>query len=157
MDDVFTAADIMTAYSLTLARNVGELPEEPRAVHVWLEGLAEPGGICLHRSVRDQVRDKLPVNFDDLGEITPDVEELRDELELPGMYVLQFGFDESDDRHAPEAHRERGVVYTGTHDNDTTRGWFEELADPQRARVLEHLRCAPGEVVRGMIEATWYT
>ena len=68
--------------------------------------------------------------------ITPPVERLRDSLGLPGMLVLQFGFDPDDpDCAAPlEHHVEQRVVYTGTHDHDTVRGWYESL-DPARRRV----------------------
>jgi 4-alpha-glucanotransferase len=67
---------------------------------------------------------ELPVIAEDLGVITPAVERLRDELGFPGMHVLQFGFDSRPDSpHRPENVRENGVVYTGTHDNDTTVGW----------------------------------
>jgi 4-alpha-glucanotransferase len=62
---------------------------------------------------------------EDLGVITPAVERLRDELELPGMAVLQFAFDGNPrSPHLPRNHRERQLVYTGTHDNDTAVGWY---------------------------------
>ena len=74
---------------------------------------------------------------EDLGLITPDVEQLRTEFGLPGMKVLQFAFDGSKDNpYLPERHGEQSVVYTGTHDNDTTLGWWSELDDPTRKRVL---------------------
>jgi 4-alpha-glucanotransferase len=67
----------------------------------------------------------LPLVAEDLGVITPAVERLRDELELPGMAVLQFAFDGNPrSPHLPRNHRERQVVYTGTHDNDTAVGWY---------------------------------
>jgi 4-alpha-glucanotransferase len=63
---------------------------------------------------------------EDLGLITPGVEALRDEFSLPGMRVLQFGFsaDAGAEKHLPHRFVPHCVVYTGTHDNDTTRGWF---------------------------------
>ena len=79
----------------------------------------------------------LPFVAEDLGVITPPVERLRDELGLPGMLVLQFGFD-PDDPHGPhrfENHVENRFVYTGTHDHDTARGWYESLSAPRRAAV----------------------
>ena len=66
----------------------------------------------------------LDVIAEDLGLITPDVEELRDRYELPGMKVLQFGFG-TESTHALEEFRPNVVAYPGTHDNDTARGWFE--------------------------------
>ena len=66
---------------------------------------------------------------EDLGVITPAVTRLRESLGLPGMVVLQFGFNphELESVHRPERYRAGQVLYTGTHDNDTLRGWFESL------------------------------
>jgi 4-alpha-glucanotransferase len=78
----------------------------------------------------------LPVLAEDLGVITTPVVRLRDELGLPGMHVLQFGFDDDPNNpHRPAAHRENGVVYTGTHDNDTARGWWDSLDEDARRRT----------------------
>ncbi|MFP5332574.1 MAG: 4-alpha-glucanotransferase [Acidimicrobiia bacterium] len=74
----------------------------------------------------------LPVIAEDLGLITPEVEALRDEFDLPGMKVLQFGFG-TESAHALDQFRPNVVAYTGTHDNDTARGWFES-ADPTRTK-----------------------
>jgi 4-alpha-glucanotransferase len=77
----------------------------------------------------------LPLVAEDLGNVTPAVERLRDALGFPGMVVMLFGFDgdDPDDPHRWENHRERCVVYVGTHDNDTARGWWESAATAQRA------------------------
>ena len=78
--------------------------------------------------------DELPVIAEDLGVITPPVERLRDELKLPGMAVLQFAFDGNPrNPHRVENHRENAVVYTGTHDNNTARGWWEAADAKTRA------------------------
>ncbi len=82
---------------------------------------------------------------EDLGVITPEVEELRREFALPGMKILQFAFDGSPDNpYLPHAHDLDSVVYTGTHDNDTTLGWWEQLDAHDRATALEHVPL-PGE------------
>ena len=80
---------------------------------------------------------ELPLIAEDLGVITPAVERLRDGLGLPGMVVLQFGFDPQDmgSPHNPWNHVEARVAYTGTHDHDTVRGWYESLPDERRALV----------------------
>ena len=66
---------------------------------------------------------------EDLGTITPDVYELRDEFALPGMNVLQFAFDGNNENpYLPKHHAKHSLVYTATHDNDTTIGWFESLS-----------------------------
>lgn len=69
---------------------------------------------------------ELPIIAEDLGFITPEVEQLRHEFGFPGMHVLQFSFGLSpeEDKHKPYSYAPNSVVYTGTHDNDTTMGWF---------------------------------
>lgn len=83
----------------------------------------------------------LPFIAEDLGLITQDVCALRDEFHLPGSKVLQFAFDgKRDNPHRPRNYPSNSVVYTGTHDNDTTRGWFDTLPDHQRQKVSSYLR-----------------
>jgi 4-alpha-glucanotransferase len=83
----------------------------------------------------------LPIVAEDLGVITPEVEALRDEFNLPGMKVLQFAFDSgADNPYLPQNHTLNSVVYTGTHDNDTTLGWWQSLQTSQKKRVLEMLQ-----------------
>ena len=79
----------------------------------------------------------LPFIAEDLGVITPPVDRLRDALGLPGMVVLQFGFDPSDPRgpHRLENHVEQRIAYSGTHDADTLRGWYESAPVPVRAEI----------------------
>ena len=81
----------------------------------------------------------LPFIAEDLGLITPDVESLRDEFQIPGTRVLQFAFDGSEDNpYLPQNHVHNTVVYSGTHDNPTSREWFEELG----ANRQEMLSCS---------------
>jgi 4-alpha-glucanotransferase len=76
---------------------------------------------------------ELPLIAENLGIITPAVERLRRELGLPGMHVLHYAFEGGrSNPHRPENHEENGVVYTGTHDTDTARGWWDSLGDEQR-------------------------
>jgi 4-alpha-glucanotransferase len=89
-------------------------------------------GIDFFRAVQRELG-PLPLIVEDLGVITPPVHELRDRLGLPGMVVLQFAFGgPRTNPHRPENHRRNLVVYTGTHDTDTTVGWFRSL--PRRLR-----------------------
>ena len=82
----------------------------------------------------------LPIVAEDLGIITPEVTALRKKFNLPGMSVLQFGFDAFEDNpHKPQNIVSDKVVYTGTHDNDTTRGWYESLAPDVQVQVRERL------------------
>jgi 4-alpha-glucanotransferase len=80
---------------------------------------------------------ELPLVAEDLGVITPAVERLRDAVGLPGMLVLQFGLDPEDpgSPHRLANHVTDRVVYTGTHDHDTARGWLDSLPADQRAFV----------------------
>jgi 4-alpha-glucanotransferase/transaldolase len=87
----------------------------------------------------------LPFIAEDLGQITPDVYALRDQFRLPGMRVLQFAFDgHADNPHLPDNYATNTVVYTGTHDNPTTRGWFKDLPDDQRRNLWKYSRRAAG-------------
>lgn len=114
-------------------------------------------GRALFDAVREELGE-LPIVAEDLGEITPDVEELRDALELPGMVVLHFGFSSPDSPHAPHHHRHRSVVYTGTHDNDTTVGWYAGLGEEERATVDRYLGRRDGKagpIHEDLIRAAW--
>ncbi|MEZ5543038.1 MAG: 4-alpha-glucanotransferase [Pseudomonadota bacterium] len=97
----------------------------------------------------------LPLVAEDLGIITPAVTELRKRFHLPGMAVLQFAFDAFDDNpHKPRNITPDTVVYTGTHDNDTTRGWFDSLQPHEQRFVLENLGIGdPAAVVTAMMIA----
>ena len=94
----------------------------------------------------------LPIIAENLGIITPDVESLREEFGFPGMRVLQFAFgsDETNE-HLPRNHTRDAVVYTGTHDNDTSRGWFESLNEAERAFCLRELESDGLEINWDMI------
>jgi 4-alpha-glucanotransferase len=86
----------------------------------------------------------LPVIAEDLGVITKPVDRLRRSLGFPGMVVMQFGFDPADPHgpHRLEHHEHDSVVYTGTHDNDTLRGWWESLPDASRDAAIEQIAAA---------------
>jgi 4-alpha-glucanotransferase len=105
----------------------------------WRRG---PGRAVFDAACRRLGR-SLPLIAEDLGVITPAVERLRMALGYPGMVVLQFGFDPDDPHgpHRPEHHTEDRVAYTGTHDHDTIRGWWDGLDAVRRAavdRAIDH-------------------
>ena len=82
----------------------------------------------------------LPLVAEDLGVITPEVTALRRQFGLPGMKILQFAFDGSPENpYLPHNHEPLSVVYSGTHDNNTTLGWYEELSEEQRSFVRDYL------------------
>ncbi|ATX82208.1 4-alpha-glucanotransferase [Mariprofundus ferrinatatus] len=89
---------------------------------------------------------KLPLIAEDLGIITDEVTELRKKYGLPGMKILQFAFGGDDDNpYLPKNHEKNSVVYTGTHDNDTTLGWFQSTDEGTRERALKELHNARAE------------
>lgn len=102
------------------------------------EGRWKPApGVALFDAVIRTIGD-LPLVAEDLGTITPAVHELRSRFGIPGMIVLQFAFDGSGENpYLPANHSANAVVYTGTHDNDTTKGWYEHLEDPVRDYICE--------------------
>ncbi|WP_420125986.1 4-alpha-glucanotransferase [Longimicrobium sp.] len=127
-----------------------EVPaEEETAMHGrWMPG---PG-----RKLFDAVRRELgglPLIAEDLGIITEEVEALRDDLELPGMRVLQFAFGGDDPRnpHLPSNYVHNAVAYTGTHDNDTALGWYADTGRTERAAV-DQLTGGGGEMHWRLIE-----
>jgi 4-alpha-glucanotransferase len=105
----------------------------------WRRG---PGGAPF-RAAANEIG-SLPFIAEDLGVITPPVTRLRRELGYPGMVVAQFAFDPEDPRgpHRLENHREDVVAYTGTHDTDTLRGWWDTLEAPRRAEARAALDAA---------------
>ncbi len=98
----------------------------------------------------------LPIIAEDLGEITPDVIELRDSFNLPGMKILQFGFD-GDATHAflPHNYPHNCVAYTGTHDNDTVAGWYASAPEVERDLCRRYLARSGDDIAWDMIRAIW--
>ena len=110
----------------------------------------------------DKVRQSLgglPLLAEDLGLITPAVTALRDQFQLPGMRVLQFAFDgDPNNPHLPHHCVHNGVVYTGTHDNDTTRSWYDTLSEQEHRNFWNYLQRSPGkphEAVWELIRLAW--
>jgi 4-alpha-glucanotransferase len=97
---------------------------------------------------------QLPLVAENLGTITPEVEALRAEFHLPGMLILQFAFDGSrDNPYLPYRHSTCEVVYTGTHDNDTTLGWYQQLDWTTRTRVEDYLGFSGESMPRPLVRA----
>ncbi|MFN2578249.1 MAG: 4-alpha-glucanotransferase [Pyrinomonadaceae bacterium] len=96
----------------------------------------------------------LPIIAENLGVITPDVESLRAEFGFPGMRVLQFAFgSDATNDHLPHNYEQDTVAYTGTHDNDTTIGWFEGLRAEEREFCCSYLASDGREINWDMIRA----
>lgn len=110
--------------------------EEPNAIRgSWVKG---PGS-HLFRSLEKKLG-QLPLVAEDLGVITPEVKALKEDLKMPGMKILQFAFSgTSDNPYLPYNHEPCSLVYTGTHDNDTTLGWYQALDENTRQLVDDYL------------------
>ncbi len=116
----------------------------------WVSG---PGAELFH-AIRAALGD-LPIIAEDLGEITPDVVELRDSLGLPGMKILQFGFSGPDNPFLPHHYPVNCVVYTGTHDNDTSLGWYRNGQPQERDFYHRYFSRDNADVPGDMIRACW--
>ncbi len=117
-----------------------EVPgDQETAIHGrWLPG---PGASLL-QTLKDHLGE-LPLIAEDLGHITPDVFELRDRFNLPGMKIMQFGLEgDLNDPFLPHNYPENCVAYTGTHDNATSVGWYQEATPQQREFTQNYLQLA---------------
>jgi 4-alpha-glucanotransferase len=115
----------------------------------WVEG----PGAALFEAIQEALGE-APFIAEDLGVITPPVRELRRRFGFPGMRVMQFGFDDgAASHHLPHHASAASVLYTGTHDNDTSAGWFAKLKAPQRAYTLRYLDTDAAHVPLSMIRA----
>ena len=127
--------------------------EEPTAVN----GHWTPGpNMDLFRALKNDLG-KLPFIAEDLGYITPEVRELRKKLDIPGMKVMQFGFgDKGAHIYLPHRFTPDSVVYTGTHDNDTTLGWWNHsAAQHEKAWAAEYLGRTEDGIQWGFIRAAF--
>lgn len=120
----------------------------------WVPG---PGADFFAR-VREELGG-LPLVAEDLGEITPDVHELRDQFQLPGMRVLQFAWEgKPENPFLPHMHNPVDVVYTATHDNDTTLGWYNHIPGHEKEflwRYLDRPAREGAEFVWDFIRLAW--
>ena len=130
-----------------------EIPAtEPTAViGKWVKG---PGAEFFD-AIEAKLGD-LPVIAEDLGVITPEVEALRDRYDLPGMKILQFAFGgEHKNDFLPHNYNRNAVVYTGTHDNETTLGWFLNATDSEREHVRRYSASSGQDIVWDMIRLAY--
>ncbi len=130
-----------------------EIPaEEETAINgQWVTG---PGAEFFE--VVEKALDTLPIIAEDLGEITPDVVELREQFKLPGMKILVFAFDsDAENEFLPHNFTPNCVVYTGTHDNDTTRGWYERTDERIRDYARRYLARDGHDMAWDLIRLAW--
>ena len=128
--------------------------EVPATAATAIDGQWRPGpGIALFDAMRAALGE-LPIIAEDLGTITDDVIALRDDLGLPGMAVLQFAFGGGpDNAYLPHNLQRNCVIYTGTHDNDTSRGWFATAPDAERRATQVYLKTDGSEIQWDLIHA----
>ena len=125
--------------------------EETAVRGAWVDG---PGDEFFQK-IKEELGD-LPLIAEDLGVITPDVTAIREKYALPGMKVMVFAFDSGPvSQFLPHNHRLDHVVYTGTHDNDTTLGWYLRIEEKERSFFHQYLRYAGDEPNWEMIRAAW--
>jgi 4-alpha-glucanotransferase len=117
----------------------------------WVKG---PGADFLR--VLSEKLGRLPIIAEDLGVITPEVRQLRLQFDLPGMRILQFAFGGAPERRfLPHRHERNTVVYTGTHDNDTTHGWFQALTEKELRFFRGYAPSTDGDVSWDLIRLAW--
>ena len=115
-----------------------------------------PGpGADLFQAIRGQLGGDLPIIAEDLGVLTPDVIALRDSLGLPGMKILQFAFSGPDNVFLPNHYTENCVVYTGTHDNDTSIGWYKSAPPGETEFARSYLQSDGSDFAWDLIRAAW--
>ncbi|KAL6502627.1 4-alpha-glucanotransferase dpe1, chloroplastic/amyloplastic [Orobanche hederae] len=128
------------------------IPSEAKVAMVgrWKAGPGKSLFDAIFRAVGE-----INIIAEDLGVITEDVVQLRRSIGAPGMAVLQFGFgSDAENPHLPHNHEINQVVYTGTHDNDTIRGWWDVLPQEEKHNVVKYLGDIVGEDISwGLIQA----
>jgi 4-alpha-glucanotransferase len=130
-----------------------EIPGKAKTAEIgcWKPG---PGKQFFH-SIRQSLGE-LPIIAEDLGVITPDVVDLRDTFNLPGMKILQFAFDSTpEDPFLPHNYPVNCVVYTGTHDNDTAKGWYQRVSDNEKAAYRGYMGRDGSNVSWDLIRGIW--
>jgi 4-alpha-glucanotransferase len=120
------------------------------------EGRWVPGpGADLFEAI-EKALGNLPIIAEDLGEITPDVNALRDQFGLPGMKILQFAFSEdATDPFLPHNYIVNCVAYSGTHDNDTSQGWYQNATEKEKDLCRRYLARSGDDIAWDLIRAVW--
>ena len=130
-----------------------EIPADKPTAEVgrWVPG---PGADFFNTVIASLGAD-LPIIAEDLGLITPDVTALREQFALPGMKVLQFGFSGPDNLFLPHSYPQNCVVYTGTHDNDTARGWYGSAPENEKDFARRYLETDGLDFSWDLIRTAW--
>ena len=148
---VFELADVVRIDHFRGFAGYWEIPaSEPTAIH----GRWRPGpGAALFDAIAAALG-PMPIIAEDLGVITPDVEALRKRFRFPGMRILQFAFgDDASNTFLPHHHERDSVVYPGTHDNDTSAGWWAAAGEHERAFARAYLDTDGADMAWSLIRA----
>jgi 4-alpha-glucanotransferase len=121
----------------------------------WMTGPGKDFFTTVSRKLSEADDGTLPIIAEDLGVITPDVVELRDGFNLPGMKILQFGFSGADNPFLPHNYPVNCVAYTGTHDNDTAIGWFESAPPEESKFALRYLNSDGNDFAWDLMRSVW--
>ncbi|MDD2583121.1 MAG: 4-alpha-glucanotransferase, partial [Desulfuromonadaceae bacterium] len=146
---VFELFDIVRVDHFRGFEAAWHIPAEEKTAErgAWVKGPGERLFDILRAALGE-----LPIIAEDLGVITPEVLALRDRYNFPGMKILQFAF-ESEPISLPHHHVKNGVVYTGTHDNDTSAGWYNSISVAERHEMQEYLGCTGDDGVGSLTRA----
>jgi 4-alpha-glucanotransferase len=150
---VLTLVDIVRLDHFRGFAGYWEIPGDAKTAEVgrWVPG----PGASLFSAVQKSLG-SLPIIAEDLGIITPDVVNLREQFDLPGMKVLVFAFaSDADDPFLPHNYPKNCVVYTGTHDNDTALGWYKRVLEPEREAYRKYFDRDGSNVSWDLIRGVW--
>lgn len=121
----------------------------------WVMGPGKDFFEMIYPALSRKKGETLPIIAEDLGVITDDVVDLRDSFHLPGMKILQFGFSGADNPFLPHNYPQNCVAYSGTHDNDTVRGWYETAPEHERDFARRYLGTNGENIAWDLIRSIW--
>ncbi|MGB9359902.1 MAG: 4-alpha-glucanotransferase [Acidimicrobiia bacterium] len=149
----FSIADIARVDHFRAFADYWVIPagSETAIIGEWKDG----PGIEFFETVRAELGD-LPIIAEDLGELSPKIPILLDQVGFPGMRVLTFAFSSDEtDPFLPHNYQVEAIAYTGTHDNDTTLGWWQSAPEGEREFAARYLDIDGNDPVRGFLDALW--
>lgn len=153
MRSVFSLVDVVRLDHFRGFAGYWEIPVEEETA---INGCWVPGPGCDFFFAMQDAFGELPIIAEDLGEITPDVTELRLQFQFPGMKILVFAFNsDASNEFLPHNYPANCVVYTGTHDNDTALGWYQRVEEDERDFARRYLARSGKDIAWDLIRAAW--
>ena len=156
IDRIAASLQMVDILRLDHFRGFSEYWEVPANMNTAEIGEWKPGpGAELFASIKSSLG-SLPIIAEDLGKITPDVISLRDHFDLPGMRILQFAFSDDDKNiFLPHNYSKNTVAYTGSHDNDTSIGWFNSVPENEKRVCTEYIGKNGDDIAWDLIRVIW--